>query len=117
RNLMTYDLNEHINEQLCRLSSGKVHKDDVIAIDPGDINKPYAKEMEYLCGIWDGSQQMKATGYHLCQIVIANCEHTKVLPAYSHLWSSEDPAYVGKKQEIFKAIDALTKHIGNKGVW
>ena len=117
RNLMTFDLSDHINEELCRLASGKVNHDDVIAIDPGDINKPYAKDMEHLCGIWDGSKQSKARGYHLCQIVIANTEHTKVIPAYSHLWSSEEPEYKGKQAEIFKAIDTLTKHIGNKGIW
>lgn len=117
RNLMTFDLSEHINEELCRLAAGKINNDDVIAIDPGDINKPYAKDMEHLCGIWDGSKQSKAKGYHLCQIVVANTEHTKVIPTYSHLWSSEEPGYEGKQAEIFKAIDTLTKYIGNKGIW
>lgn len=117
RNLMNFDLSEHINNELCRLSSSKLHADDVIAIDPGDISKPYAKEMEHLCGIWDGSHQKGARGYHLCQIVIANTEHTKVVPCYSHLWSSEEENYQGKQAEIFKAIDTLTKHVGNKGIW
>ena len=40
RNLMNFDLSEHINNELCRLSSNKLHADDVIAIDPGDISKP-----------------------------------------------------------------------------
>ena len=40
RNLMNFDLSDHINNELCRLSSSKLHADDVIAIDPGDINKP-----------------------------------------------------------------------------
>jgi hypothetical protein len=117
RNLMNFDLSEHINNELCRLSAGKLNNEDVIAIDPGDISKPYAKEMEHLCGIWDGSYQKGARGYHLCQIVIANTEHTKVVPCYSHLWSSEDENYQGKRAEIFKAIDTLTKYVGNKGIW
>ena len=117
RNLMNFDLSDHINHELCRLSSNKLNNDDVIAIDPGDINKPYAKDMEHLCGIWDGSKQKGARGYHLCQIVIANTEHTKVLPAYSHLWSSKEPGYIDKLTEIFKAIDSLTKYTGNKGIW
>lgn len=117
RNLMNFDLSEHINDELCRLSAGKVNNDDVIAIDPGDISKPHAKEMEYLCGIWDGSEQTKDIGYHLCQIVIANTEHTKVVPCYSHLWSSKEENYQGKQAEIFKAIDTLSKYIGNKGIW
>ncbi len=117
RNLMNFDLSEHINNELCRLSSGKLNNDDVIAIDPGDISKPYAKEMEHLCGIWDGSHQQGSKGYHLCQIVIANTEHTKVVPCYSHLWSSKEENYQDKRAEIFKAIDTLTKYVGNKGIW
>jgi hypothetical protein len=74
----------------------------VIAIDPGDISKHYAKEMKHLCGIWDGSHQNGARRYHLCQIVIANTEHTKVVPCYSHLWSSEEENYQGKQTEFLK---------------
>ncbi len=88
----------------------------VIDIDPGDISKPYAKEMEHLCGIWDGSHQNGALGYHLCQIVIANTERTKVVPCYSHLWSSEEENYQIKREKIFKVIDTLTKYLVNKGI-
>lgn len=116
-NLMSFDLSDHINDELSRLTAGKLNIDDIIAIDPGDISKPYAKEMEHLCGIWDGSHQKGARGYHLCQIVIANTEHTKVVTCYSHLWSSNEENYQGKLAEIFKAIDVLTKYVGNKGIW
>jgi hypothetical protein len=66
RNLMNFDLSEPINNELCSLSLGKLNNKDVIAIDPRDICKPYAKEMEHLCGIWDDSHQKGARGYHLC---------------------------------------------------
>ena len=66
RNLMNFDLSEPINNELCSLSLGKLNNEDVIAIDPRDICKPYAKEMEHLCGIWDDSHQKGARGYHLC---------------------------------------------------
>ncbi len=117
RNLASKDLSQHINETLCRLASNKINDNDVIAIDPGDIMKPYAKEMEGLCSTWDGDKKTNATGYHLCQIVIANTEHTKVIPTYSHVWSSKEDDYIDRHTELFKAIDTLTKHIGNKGIW
>lgn len=117
RNLGSKDFSEAINHQLCRLASNKLCDDDVIAIDPGDIAKPYAKKMEHLCNIWDGDKKEKARGYHLCQIVIANTEHTKVIPAYSHAWSSQEDGYTDKSSEIFKAIDTLTQYTGNKGIW
>jgi hypothetical protein len=86
----------------------------VIDIDPGDISKHYAKEMKHLCGIWDGSHQNGARGYHLCQIVISNTEHTKVVPCYSHLWSSEEENYQSKQTEIFKTMIHLLNTLVTK---
>ena len=64
-------------------------EDIVIAIDPGDIMKPYAKAMEYLWRIYDDSEQETARGYHLCQVTGANLEHNKVVPLYSEAFSSK----------------------------
>jgi len=75
RNLNDEDFTEHINQQTLRLGDDKINDSMVIAIDPGDIMKPYAKAMEKLCGIWDGSEGEKARGYHLCQVTAANLEH------------------------------------------
>lgn len=54
----------------------------VTAIDLGNTMKPYAKVMENLCGIYDGSTGNGATGYHLCQVTVANLEYNKVVPLY-----------------------------------
>ena len=55
RNLDDRDFTEEINHEICRLGSGKVLDDMVIAIDPGDIRKRHASKMEYLAKIHDGS--------------------------------------------------------------
>jgi hypothetical protein len=52
----------------------------VIAIDPGDIRKRYAKKMELLGKIYDGSEKEVGEGYHLCKIVAADIESTRVIP-------------------------------------
>jgi hypothetical protein len=61
----------------------------VIAIDPGDLMKPYAKEMEHLCNIYDGSEHETARGYHLCQVTAADLAHDKIVPLYCEAYSSE----------------------------
>jgi hypothetical protein len=33
------------------------------------------------------------------------------------LWSSEEENYQGKQTEIFKAIETLTKYLGNIDIW
>ena len=51
RNLDDIDFTRRINEELCRLGDGKVLEEMVIAIDVEDVQKLYAKKMEYLCGM------------------------------------------------------------------
>jgi len=48
RNLNDEDFTGHINQQTLRLGDDKINDSMVIAIDPGDIMKPYAKAMEKL---------------------------------------------------------------------
>ena len=74
RNLADEDFTDRVNDRILRLGDDKITEDMVIAIDPGDIMKPYAKAMEHLCGIYDGSDHEKAKGYHLCQVTAANLE-------------------------------------------
>lgn len=42
------DFSDHINSEIIRLADDKITEEMVIAIDPGDIMKPYAKAMENL---------------------------------------------------------------------
>ena len=89
----------------------------VLAVDPGDIMKPYAKSMENLCGIYDGSRHHEATGYHLCQVTAANLEHNKIVPLYCEAFSSKEKDYVSSTEKIKEAINKVTQKIGTTGVW
>ncbi len=100
RNLNDEDFTEHINQQTLRLGDDKINDSMVIAIDPGDIMKPYAKAMEKLCGIWDGSEGEKARGYHLCQVTAANLEHNKIVPLYCEAYSSEEEGYTDSTDKV-----------------
>lgn len=117
RNLAAEDFSDHINEQIIRLGDDKITDDMVLAIDPGDIMKPYAKSMENLCGIYDGSQHHEATGYHLCQVTAANLEHNKIVPLYCEAFSSKEENYVSSTKKIKEAINKVTEKIGTTGVW
>jgi hypothetical protein len=117
RNLNDIDFTDTINEELLRLGAGKIDEGMVIAIDPGDIMKPYAQKMEKMCNIYDGSEGEKAKGYHLCQVTAANLEHNKIVPLYSECYSSLEENYQGSTQKIKDIITAVRKVIGAKGVW
>ena len=117
RNLADEDFTEVLNNEILRLGDDKITQDMVIAIDPGDIMKPYAKAMEYLCGIYDGSEQQKARGYHLCQVTGANLEHNKIVPLYSEAFSSEEKGYLTIAEKMKDIIRKVKGYIGTVGTW
>ena len=117
RNLASDDFTSIINNHIIRLGKDKIDDTMVIAIDPGDLKKPYAKAMEYLCGIYDGSEHEPAIGYHLCQVTAANLSHNKIVPLYCEAYSSETKDYQGATQKIKDIITTVKSSIGVKGIW
>ena len=117
RNLSKEDFSDHINTQIIRLADDKITDDMVISIDPGDIMKPYAKAMENLCGLWDGSEGETAQGYHLCQVTAANLEHNKIVPVYCEAYSSKEKDYVSSTQKVKEVISKVIEKTGTHGVW
>jgi len=117
RNLSKEDFSDHINQEIIRLADDKITDDMVISIDPGDIMKPYAKVMENLCGIWDGSESEAATGYHLCQVTAANLEHNKIVPIYCEAYSSKEEGYVSSIEKVKNVISKVIEKTGTQGIW
>ena len=117
RHFAAKDYTEAINRQILRLGDDKITEDMVIAIDPGDIRKPYARDMEKLCGIWDGSKGEKGRGYHLCQVTAANLEHNKIVPLYCEAYSSEEEGYVNSTEKMKQIIALVKSYIGTTGTW
>jgi hypothetical protein len=117
RNLSKEDFSDHINNEIIRLGDDKITDEMVIAIDPGDIMKPYAKVMENLCGVWDGSKKQEAIGYHLCQVTAANLEHNKIVPLYCEAYSSAEKDYVSSTVKVKKVISKVIEKTGAHGVW
>ena len=117
RNLDDQDFTDEINHEIGRLGSAKVLDDMVIAIDPGDIRKKYASKMEYLCKVHDGSEGELGEGYWLCKAVAADIEHRKVIPLYLEAYSHEAEGFKSENDQLFKVIDAVSAHIGNRGIY
>src|SRR4030065_2987953 len=115
RNLDDEDFTEEINEEICRLGASKVTDDMVIAIDPGDIRKKYARKMEFLGKVYDGSEKEIGNGYPLCKAVASDIESKKVIPLYCEVYSHGAQGVKSANDQIMKAIDTIFKHIGNRG--
>ena len=115
-NLDDEDFTDGINNEVCRVASPKITDDMVIAIDPGDIRKKYAKKMEFSGRVYDGSENEAGAGYPLCKVVAAGIESKKVIPLYCEAYSHSAFDVKSENAQIFRAIDMILKHIGNKGI-
>ncbi len=117
RNLADEDFTEEINNQLLRLADNKVDDTMVIALDPGDLMKPYAKSMELLCNIYDGSAHQPAKGYHMCQVTAANLNHDKIVPLYCEAYSSKAIDYPGSTEKLMEVVRKVKSFTGTRGTW
>lgn len=117
RNLDDVDLTEIINNEICRLASNKINENSIIAIDPGDIAKKYAKKMEFLYKVHDGSEGEIVNGYPVCAAVATDLETKSLIPLYLEAYSTIADGFESENKQIFKAIEMITKNVGNKGVY
>ena len=117
RNLDDVDFTEGINAEICRLGASKVLDDMVIALDPSDIRKEHARRMECLCRIRDGSENELGDGYWLCKAVAADIEHKQVIPLYCEAYSQEAEDFKSENDQLLRAIDTVSRHVGSRGIW
>jgi len=117
RNLSLYDMSDDINQIISKLSSARIYEDTVIALDPGDISKKYAKKMEKMCIVHDGSENKLSNGYWTCQVVASNMDENDIIPMYCEAYSTESDDFTSTNTQIIKAIDTVSKSIENSGIW
>ena len=101
------------------LEAGAFHvkKDTLLIIDPSDVTKKYAKKMEYLAEVRDGSEKTIGKGYSTVRVVGAKLETVKIIPLYERLYSHDAPDFDSENTEILKAVDRVLRHVGDRGIW
>ena len=58
-----------------------------------------------------------ARGYWLCQVVDSNIIDNETIPLYNTAYSQEADDFKSANTEIIKAIDTVSVHIKNRGIW
>ena len=102
---------------ILKLGRVNVSDDSLLILDISDISKPYAKKMEYLGRVRDGSSDSIRDGYWTCQVIAAQTGKSQIMPLYNRLYSIDAPDCAGENDEIKKAIDLVSRAVDNKGVW
>jgi len=106
-----------ITESLCRMASVRVKKDTLLVLDISDIAKKYARKMEYLAMVRDGSEGRLANGYWTCSVIGAEVGERALTPLYSRLYSQAGPDFQSENVEVRKAISSVSKHTEKRGIW
>lgn len=117
RNLTEEDLEGRLLCEIAQMGSRRVHKDTLLLIDPTDVRKLYAKKMEYLATVRDGSTGELAKGYWMCQVVACESESKHIIPLYQSLYSAEAEGFLSENDEILKAVNLISAHAKGRGIW
>jgi hypothetical protein len=110
-------LREQVRENLLREAARLVGEDTLLVIDPTDVTKPYARKMEYLAEVRDGSKKELGSGYWCLTVVAVHRGSPQIVPLYQELYSQEAPEFESENQEILQAIDRIAAATGGRGLW
>jgi hypothetical protein len=117
RNLAGADLTRHINRYLCWAGAGAVRKDTVLAVDLGDVRKEYARKMEYLARVRDGSTGELCAGYTLCEVLAAHPDEDRIVPLYGELYSSAADDFQSENVRLLAAMETVALATGGRGIF
>jgi hypothetical protein len=117
RNLARADLTDRINRFLVWEGAGHVDANTVLALDLGDLRKEYAKAMEHLATVRDGSTGELAKGYWLCEVIAAHPYGERILPLYGELYSCEAEGFESENAEMLRAIERVSRATDKRGIW
>jgi len=92
-----------------------IQDDTPIILDLSDIAKPFAKKMDYLATIRDGSSGQLVNGYWLVELY-ASLSRKNPVPVLLEPFSHEEPCCPGQNPVVLKAIHKIFKLTDNRGV-
>jgi hypothetical protein len=117
RNLQAEELEVHLRTGLLRLGSRRVESNTVLCLDLSDVRKEYARKMEFLDQVWDGSAGEVHAGYWLCSVIGAEVHGSELTPLYQQLFSVRAEDFVSENEELLSAIDQLRAQTRGRGIW
>ena len=88
-----------------------------IVFDLGDITKTYAKSMEGLELVHDGSKGKVSLGYWLSNIVAVSSKGEEIIPLYSELYAlKKEQAEVSENKKIIDSLDFIDDYVSSEAI-
>lgn len=116
-NLNREGLAEGLIKQIVRTGSRRVHQDTLLIVDTSDLRKNYAKKMEYLGKVRDGSTGEICDGYWMLDVIACTAGSRTIVPLYKSLYSCESPDFESENNEILRAMDLINEECKGRGIW
>jgi hypothetical protein len=117
RNLKAKQLETELTAQLAQMASLRIQANTVLCLDLSDVRKEYAKKMEHLAMVRDGSTGEMHSGYWLCDITAAEVNGSEIVPVYQKLYSAEAKDFHSENTEVLAGVDLVRAHTQSRGIW
>jgi Transposase DDE domain len=117
RNLKHTELEAELTRKLVEMASVRIQKDTVLALDLSDIRKEYARKMEHLATVWDGSTGETHPGYWLVDVTGAEVHSSEIVPVCQKLFSTRAREFRSENAEILAVIDQANHPLNGRGIW
>lgn len=108
---------EKLHESLLQNAAETIKDNTLLILDISDIQKKFAKKMEYVAEVRDGSEGVIGRGYWTCNVIGAEVNSNNVTPLYQSLYSQKSPDFKSENDEILKAIKMISSHIEGRGIY
>ncbi len=109
------DFDEKVKGQLPVYWQPFIRDDTPIILDLTDIAKPYAKQMDYLATVRDGSTGELVNGYWVAEIY-ASLSPKNPVPVLLEPFSHQEPENPGQNPVVLGAIDRVFEQTNKRGV-
>jgi hypothetical protein len=116
RHLKRPEVRERVQANLLEEGAARVGEETLVIVDPTDITKPYARKMEHLARVRDGSTGELTNGYWCLPVVAVERGSAEVVPLYQALYSQRAEDFVSENEEVRKATRAVLEATGGRGV-
>lgn len=117
RQLARQGLGEVVQNNVLARAAKQIKDDTLLIIDLSDIRKRYARKMQYLAKVWDGSEGHVAEGYWVCSVVGAEVERNGIVAMYQCLYSAEAPDFISENDELLRCVDTICSYVEQRGIW
>jgi len=117
RNLKHAELETELTTRLVEMASTRIQQDTVLALDRSDIRKEYARKMEHLAPVWDGSSGEVHSGYWLVDVTGAGVHGSEIVPLCQKLFSTKAKEFSSENAEILSVVDTANRSLNGRGIW